>query len=100
MPDETLLIVSSCPAKLRDPENICAQNIALQRKLLMGFLVSCLKTGIRTGEFCKVPTEAMAELLLGLINGLVRQRSFRMETLEEMHATAVDFCRRSLLATA
>jgi len=100
MPDETLLIVSACPAKLRDPENICAQNIARQRKLLIGILMNSLQTGIRTGEFCKVPTEATANLLLGLINGLVRQRSFKMETLEEMRATAVDFCRRSLLATA
>jgi AcrR family transcriptional regulator len=100
MPDEALLIVSACPAKLRDPENICAQNIARQRKLLIGFLVDCLKTGIRTGEFCKVPTEATANLLLGLVNGLVRQRSFKMEALDEMHATAVDFCRRSLLAAA
>ena len=34
MPDEIYLIVSTCPAKLNDPDHFCAENVQRQRKWL------------------------------------------------------------------
>ncbi len=48
MPDETYIGVSTCPAKLKDPEHICTKNIQRQRDRLKAYLTDCLKKGIKS----------------------------------------------------
>ncbi|MFC1515783.1 TetR/AcrR family transcriptional regulator [Thermodesulfobacteriota bacterium] len=97
MPEKMYLAASTCPAKLKDPKHICAKNIQRQRKWMTVYLTNCLKQGIQTSEFHKVPIKATVNLLLGLINGLLRQRSLRLETSNGMKKATVDFCRRGLV---
>jgi AcrR family transcriptional regulator len=97
MPDQTYLISSTCPAKLKDPGHVCAKNIRRQREWLTCYLAGCLKQGIQTGEFNKVPVTASVNLLIGMINGLLRQRSLRLEAVRGMKDVTVEFCRRSLV---
>lgn len=99
MPEKMYLAVSTCPAKLKDPEHICAKNIQRQRKWMTAYLTNCLKQGIQANEFHKVPVKATVNLLLGMINGLLRQRSLRLDTANGMKKATVDFCRRSLVKT-
>jgi len=97
MPDEIYLIVSTCPAKLNDPEHFCAQNVQRQRKWLTSYLSDCLKKGIKSGEFIQVPITATVALMVAMINGLLRQRSLQLEAVRNIKKTTVDFCRRSLV---
>ena len=93
MPDEVQLIANTCPARLNDPEDICAGNVREYRRRLMTYLNRSLSEGIETGEFTPVPLEETATLILSVINGIVRYRGIN----KNMRATAVDFCRRSLM---
>lgn len=96
MPNEAYLIFSTCPSRLKDPADYCAETIRKHREKVFGYLEDCLKDGIESGVFVNVPVEETAMLILALINGLVRQRALGMEQLETMRGTAIEFCRRSL----
>ena len=97
MPDETYIAASTCPAKLSDPEHICTINVQLQRDRLKAYLQDCLKKGIKSGEFNQVPVYKTVNLLIAMINGLIRQRGLRLEEKNGMRDVTVDFCRRSLV---
>ena len=93
MPDEVQLIANTCPARLNDLEDTCAGNVREYPRRLMTYLNRSLSEGIETGEFTPVPLEETATLILSVINGIVRYRGIN----KNMRATAVDFCRRSLM---
>ena len=96
-PDETYIILSACPAKLRDSAHICAQQIEEQRKRLTDYISDCLKTGIDRKEFTPVPLEATTGLIVAMVNGLLRRRSLKLDGIQGLKETAVEFCRRSLV---
>jgi AcrR family transcriptional regulator len=96
-PDETYLITSACPAKLRDSENTCTKHIETQRQRLTSYISDCLKKGIETGEFDSMPTEATSGLIIALVNGLLRLRALKLNGIHGMRETTVEFCRRSLV---
>lgn len=97
IPDETYIGVSTCPAKLSDPEHICTKNVHRQRERLKAYLNDCLEKGIKRGEFNRVPVSETVNLLIAMINGLIRQRGLRLEEKNAMRDVTVDFCRRSLV---
>ncbi len=97
MPDETYIGVSTCPAKLKDPEHICTKNVQRQRERLKAYLKDCLEKGIKSGEFNRVPVPETVNLLIAMINGLIRQRGLHLEEKNGMRDVTVDFCRRSLV---
>jgi len=88
-PEETYIIVSACPAKLRDSAHICAQYIEEQRQRLTQYISLCLQKGVETGEFNPVPVASTTGLLIAMVNGLLRRRGLKEATVE--------FCRRSLI---
>ena len=96
-PDETYLITSACPAKLRDSEHICTKNIETQRQSLTNYISDCLKKGIETGEFDAIPTEATSGLIIAMVNGLLRRRSLKLDGIQGLKETTVEFCRRILV---
>ena len=96
-PDEIYLVVSACPARLKDPNHICTQKVDRQRKWLKTYLRKCIKEGIASGEFKKMPVSDTVTLLLALINGIIRQRTLKFESGRGMKKAVVDFCRRSML---
>ena len=54
-PDEIYLVVSACPAKLKDAQHVCTQKLDKQRKWLTSYLKKCIKEGMASGEFKKMP---------------------------------------------
>ena len=97
MPDEIYLVVSTCPARLKDAGDVCRTNIEKQRAYLNRMLTDCLETGIASGEFHPVPVVETVNLIIAMINGLLRQRGLKLEEVKGMKAAAVAFCRRSLV---
>lgn len=97
MPGEIHLVIITCPAKLNDPRHVCTRNIKKQRKFLATYFSDCLKKGRKSGEFAKVPISKTVSLLIAMINGMLRQRVLKLDKLQGMEKTTVEFCRRSLL---
>ena len=63
MPDEIYLAVSTCPARLKDSDDICRKNIQEVRRRLNNYLTDCLETGILSGEFHPVLVLATVNLI-------------------------------------
>ena len=99
MPHEIYLAVSTCPARLKDPDDICRKSIEEVRRRLNTYHTACLEAGMATGEFHTVPVHATVNLIGAMLNGLIRQRGLKFEEVEGIKETAVDFCRRSLMNT-
>jgi AcrR family transcriptional regulator len=97
MPEEALLITSACPARLNDPEGVCASYYKKARKHLVDYLSGCLKRGVASGEFHDVPVKDSTAMLIALLNGLLRQHSVKLSKLRAPMTTTVKFCRRSLV---
>ncbi len=97
-PDELFLILSSCPAKLNDPDHICAENAQSLFERGIDYLGTCLKNGIQSGEFNDVPVEQTASAILAMLHGLVRFHAFDYgNDITDMKDTVIEFCRRSLV---
>jgi AcrR family transcriptional regulator len=97
MPDETYMGLTVCPAKLRDPEHICTKNVKRQLNWLKSYLTDCLKKGIKSGEFNRVPVPETVNLLIAMLKGVLRERGLRHEEINGMRNATVEFCKRSLL---
>ena len=97
LPETMRLIVSSCPAKLYDPESLCGQNYQKARQLLFDYFRECLMRGIKKDEFQKLPVTGTANMLVALINGLLRQLIFKIGDIDGVKEATIEFCRRALL---
>jgi AcrR family transcriptional regulator len=96
LPEQMRLIVTTCPAKLYDPNGICLKNIKKARKFVLDYICRCLNAGIKNGEFHKQPVSATTNVLVALLNGLVRQRVYQSGESKGIKDAAIDFCQRSL----
>jgi AcrR family transcriptional regulator len=97
MPDELRLIASACPARLHDPDGICAGGIREYQNRHKTYLTRCLTEGIETGEFEPLPVEETASLMVAYIDGIIRYKAMNHGENNNMRRTAIDFCRRSLM---
>jgi hypothetical protein len=88
------LIVSNKPVKLNDHGNIYTKNTQNQRKRLNYYLSNCLKKGIETGEFKKMPVKEITSILMMMVDGVLRQsakpgRKLVDATVEFLHSSLV-----------
>jgi AcrR family transcriptional regulator len=97
LPTQLRMIVTTCPAKLNDPKGMCLKNIKKARKLVIDYICECLKAGISNGEFRKVPVSATANMLVALLNGLLRQKVYQFDQSKGVEDATIDFCKRSLI---
>jgi len=97
MPDETYLIASTCPARLNDPASICKKIVEQQRFWLTDYLTICVEKGVRNGEFRNVSVLPAVNIIIALLNGLMRQRSLGVEKVDGLREETIAFCRRSLV---
>ena len=96
-PDETDIVVSTCPTKSQDAAHICAKYIKEQKERLNGYMAACLELGIKSGEFKTVPVAATTGILLAMINGLLRRRSLQLDQIDGLMEATIEFCRRRLM---
>lgn len=105
MPNESYLVASVRPARLRDFDDVCTKNINAQRKCLTDFIGGCLERGIRKKEFWDIPVAPTVRLFLSSIMGLMRQEAlFPIHSktdhdvdVAELKELTIMFCRRSLV---
>jgi hypothetical protein len=95
----TVLITrpNTCPARLNDPQDICAGNVKKYRSRLLEYLTRSISEGVRSGEFEQVPIEETAILIISVINGIVHYRNTNRVLEKNLCKAAIDFCRRSLM---
>jgi AcrR family transcriptional regulator len=96
-PDETYLIVSACPSRLRESAHICAKLLEKQRANLTRYISECLQVGIAQGQFSPVPVVATTTIIITIINGLMRRSSLKLVDGEGLQSQTLEFCRRSLM---
>ena len=95
-PDQTFIVNSACPAKLQDAAHICAQYVKAQGDRLSGYIAACLERGIQSGEFRPVSVPATTGLLLAMVNGLMRRKSLKLDEIDGLLGTVLDFCCQAL----
>jgi hypothetical protein len=95
MPDEMSLVVSTKPAKLNDPKNVYSKNTKNQKKRLNYYLSNCLKKGVQTGEFKKVPVKETTSILMIMINGFIRQG---IKSQKKLMDAMIEFLHKNLVA--
>jgi hypothetical protein len=99
MPRRTRLVMSSCPARIKDPDHVCYSRMIGIYEWHRAYLTRCLEKGVTSGEFQTVPVEETAFVLISMINGMSRQHSLLDDRgLDAARDAAVTFCRRSLIA--
>lgn len=98
MPRRTRLVMSSCPARIKDSSHVCFNRMMAIYEWHFDYLTRCLEEGIARGEFCQVPVAETAFVLISMINGMSRQHSLlNGHGITQARSAAVAFCRRSLL---
>ena len=100
MPRRTRLVMSSCPARIKDSDHVCYGRMIDIYEWHRDYLTRCLENGSASGEFKRVPVAETVFVLISMINGMSRQHALlNRRGIEAACRAAVDFCRRSLLAT-
>lgn len=100
MPRRTRLVMSSCPARIKDPNHVCYSRMLGIYEWHHAYLSRCLEKGIASGEFQHLPIAETAFVLISMINGMSRQHALLdNQGLVAARKAAVAFCRRSLLAS-
>jgi len=97
MPDQIYLAAAACPARLKDPDGVCRRNIETMHRRLKNYLTGCLEAGIGRGEFYPVDVASTVDLLIILLEGLLRQKGLKVMKIKGIKQTDVDFCQRSLV---
>ncbi len=98
MPRRIRLVMSSCPARIKDPAHVCSNRMLGIFDWYKNYLTNCLERGIASGEFVAVPVHETVYVLISMINGMLRQYSLlNGSRYENAKDVAVEFCRRSLM---
>jgi AcrR family transcriptional regulator len=97
LPVEVHLIVNACPNQLRDGKSVAAQHILQQKAHLRKYLKNTIKKGVASGELKDVPLTATADIIITLLNGVLRRTSTGLQNIRGMRTATIAFCRNALL---
>ena len=97
-PNETKLVLATCPARLKENAEACRRHYVDFRGKLEDYIGKCLRSGIRSKDFRKVPVPQTVNIIIALVNGLLRQRAAGLITEKDLRAAAISFCRAALSA--
>lgn len=97
-PYEFYLTISNYPTRLKDPDNVYKKNTQRQKNWYKSYFTDCLKKGIKTKEFVKVPVNETVNILTLLVRDILRQQSFAPKADKKTIQSVLNFCRRSLVA--
>jgi AcrR family transcriptional regulator len=98
-PEHMHILLRTCPARLEEPENTCTKIYCEARSRLKRILIKILEKGMVSGEFIQVDIDATANMLIAIINGLMRQQIAALDSLEGVEQATIKFCRNALAVT-
>ena len=97
-PEQMSILLRTCPARLENPENTCTKIYREARSKLKGILIKILEKARASGEFIQVDIDATSNMIIALLNGLMRQQIAGMDALEGVEQATVRFCRNALMS--
>ncbi|MDY0039073.1 MAG: TetR/AcrR family transcriptional regulator [Desulforhabdus sp.] len=97
---EFLVIFRDLPAHLLKPDLPHRKVIQDQVEKIFALLAAAIDRGQSDGSIRTVPTRQTAFILRGLLIGLTRQRLQSLLQVPDLSEEAVEFCHRSLAASA
>ena len=96
-PEFMRIFLRTCPVRLEDPENTCTKVFREARSKLKAILGKIIDRGIVSGEFAQVDIDATANMLVAMLNGLMRQQIVALDSLEGVETATIEFCRNALV---
>ena len=97
-PKYMAVVLRTCPARLEEMGSPCVALYREVRTRLKAAAAGIIKQGVDLSEFRPVDVNATANMLIALLNGLMRQRLVAMDDLEGVVSATIDFCRQALVA--
>lgn len=97
-PEPMRILLRTCPARLEDPDNTCTKIYREARSRLKRMLIKILEKGTTSGEFLSVNIDATANVLIGMLSGLMRQQIAGMDAFDNVEQATLGFCRKALVA--
>lgn len=94
------ILLRTCPARLEDPDSTRITVYRKARSLLKTNIKKILEEGTASGEFISMDIDATANMLIAMLNGLMRQQVAGMDALEGVEGATIAFCRQALMAWA
>ena len=91
------ILLRTCPARLEDPDDTCTRIYRQARSTLKALISGVLEKGIRLDEFRGVDVDATSNMLIAMLNGLMRQQIAEMDTFKGVEAATIGFCRNALI---
>ena len=99
-PEFMRILLRTCPARLEDPDNTCVTVYRKARNTLKAGIKKILEEGTTTGEFNPMDIDATANMLIAMLNGLMRQQVAALDALKGVERATIAFCRQALIAGA
>ena len=91
------ILLRTCPVKLADPDSTCTRIYRRARSTLKSLVVDILEKGVASGQFNPVDIDPTANMLIAMLNGLMRQQVAAMDRLKGVEEATVEFCRKALM---
>ena len=95
-PELMCILLRTCPARLEDPDSSCTRVYREVRSRLKAILRKILEKGMASGEFAAVDVNSTTNLMIAMLNGLMRQQIAVTDGLEGVEGATLSFCRQAL----
>ncbi|MDB4303866.1 TetR/AcrR family transcriptional regulator [Desulfosarcina sp.] len=92
------ILLRTCPVRLENPESTCTKVYREARSKLKTILKKILEKGMASDEFVQVDMDAISNMLIAMLNGLMRQQIVGMDDLDGIEKATIEFCRNALVA--
>ncbi len=96
-PQYMRILLRTCPSRLDNPDHKCTEIYRQARLQLKEKIRHILKKGTNSGEFIQFDIDATANLLIAMLNGLMRQKIAALDPLKGVESATIHFCRNALL---
>ena len=96
-PQYMRILLRTCPARLKDPEDKCTKIYRETRYQLKDLISNALKKGVNSGEFYELDIDGTSNMLIAMLNGIMRQQMAAMDDFEGVEVATIEFCRNALV---
>ena len=96
-PELMRILLRTCPARLEDPDSTCTRVYREARFRLKAILRKIFEKGMASGEFVAVDVNSTTDMIIAMLNGLMRQHIAGVDGLKGVEAATIAFCRNAMV---